>query len=331
MNTNTVHEFINLRDGPTLPCTFNVPNAVCNGLLCAACLAAKAKRRAPSAKPTLKSPAEEKVLSENKLKPGDRIACDHYISPVLGRSIASSGYSSARHGYNCGTFYVDCASGYITVQHQVSTSAEETIRGKMVLEQEASDIGVKVKKYWSDNGVFSSDEFKSHCKMMKQKLRFSGVGAKFQNAVAERAIQTVCNMARANMVHATLCWPSRPFIDMWPLAMNYAAWVHNRLPPGGEGLSPEEIWSSTRCIESHLPRAHVFGCPVYVLDPLSYKTGRRSPNGIARFAKASSLVSPHITLRMFLSSTTQLHNTFLHNITSSSTTSSPLSQLFPLR
>jgi hypothetical protein len=81
MNTNTVQEFINLRDGPMLPCTFNGPNAVCNGLLCAACLATKAKRRAPSAKPTLKSPAEEKVLSENKLKPGDRIACDHYISP----------------------------------------------------------------------------------------------------------------------------------------------------------------------------------------------------------------------------------------------------------
>jgi transposase InsO family protein len=267
MRANTAQEFVNLRDSPLLPCTYNVPNAVCDGLRCAACIAAKAHRRAPSVTPTLQAPASEKVLSREKLNPGDRIACDHYISPVKGRAVAPSGYSSTRHGYTCGTIYVDCASGYIIVQHQVSTEAEETIRGKMILEQEASEVNVKIKEYYSDNGVFSSEEFKSHCKLLKQKLRFSGVGAKFQNAVAKRAIQTVCNMARASMIHATLCWPGRPFIDMWPLAMNYAAWVHNRLPPGGDGLSPEEIWSSTRVVESHLPRAHVFGCPVYVLDP----------------------------------------------------------------
>lgn len=137
----------------------------------------------------------------------------------------------------------------------------------MSFEHEANEVNVRIKSYHSDNGVFSSDKFKAHCKPIKQKLRFSGVGAKFQNSVAEQAIQTICNMARANMIHATLCWPGRPFIDMWPLVMNYAAWVHNRLPPGGDGLSPKEIWSSTRCIESHLPRAHVFGCPVYILDP----------------------------------------------------------------
>jgi hypothetical protein len=33
------------------------------------------------------------------------------------------------------------------------------------------------------------------------------------------------------------------------------------------GLSPDEVWSSTRSDHSELPRAHVFGCLVYVLDP----------------------------------------------------------------
>jgi hypothetical protein len=137
----------------------------------------------------------------------------------------------------------------------------------MILEHEASEVNVKNKEFYSNNGVFSSEEFKSHCKLLKQKLRFSGIGAKFPNAVAERAIQMVCNIAQASMIHATLCWPGCPVIDMWPLAMNYAAWVHNRLPPGGDGLSPEEIWSSTELLNPISREPMWFGCPVYVLDP----------------------------------------------------------------
>eukprot|EP00956_Cyclotella_meneghiniana_P008409 scaffold11297_cov41-Cyclotella_meneghiniana.AAC.1 len=207
------------------------------------------------------------TLKQDHLKPGDCVSCDHYISPIPGRAIAVSGHSSSAHGYNCGTIYVDHATGFVFVRHQTSTSAQETIRSKMLLEREARDVGVSIKKYHSDNGVFSSKEFRSHCDELNQKLSFSGVGAKFQNGVAERGIQTVSNMAKANMFHAMLHWPGQKFINMWPLAMQYAVWVHNRLPPDGYGASPEELWSGIKCHESHLPRAHVFGCPVYVLDP----------------------------------------------------------------
>jgi hypothetical protein len=65
-----------------------------------------------------------------------------------------------------------------------------------------------------------------------------------------------------------LCWPDRGNIDLWALAINYAIWVYNRLPNDMlGGLSPDEVWSSTRSDHSELLRAHVFGCPVYVLDP----------------------------------------------------------------
>jgi hypothetical protein len=74
-------------------------------------------------------------------------------------------------------------------------------------------------------------------------------------------------MARTNMLHATLHWPDRSFINLWPLTMNYAVWVYNKLPQGGAGFSPEELFSGIKCLRSGLPRAHVFGCPVYVLDP----------------------------------------------------------------
>ena len=267
-------ELVALRDGPLLPCTHNVPNAVCDNLVCAACAISKASRRKPSVRSPGGAILREKVLKENDLRPGDRISCDHYISPIPGRAVADSGHSSTRHGFVGGTIYVDHASGYIFHRPQKTLTAADTIRGKLILEQEAADVGIRVKRYHSDNGVFSSREFRDHCEALKQKLRFSGVGAKFQNGVAERSIQTVCNMARSNIVHATLHNPQYKFISLWALAMDYAVWCYNQLPPGGHGLSPEELWSSIKSPRSGLPRAHVFGCPVYVLDPTLQDGGK---------------------------------------------------------
>jgi hypothetical protein len=150
---------------------------------------------------------------------------------------------------------------------QKSLAASDTIRSKLLLEREAADVNVKIKEIHSDNGVFQSKKFRDHCENLNQKLSFSAVGAKHQNAIAENAIRTVCNMARACMIHATIRWPERSLLDMWPQAMSYAIWVHNRLPPHGNGLSPQEVWSGIENPHSELPRAHVFGCPVYVLDP----------------------------------------------------------------
>ena len=76
-------ELLDLRDGPYLPCKYNVPNAVCDNLLCAACAISKATRR----KPTIRSagkPLKEMALKEDHLNPGDCVSCNHYISLVPG-------------------------------------------------------------------------------------------------------------------------------------------------------------------------------------------------------------------------------------------------------
>lgn len=44
----TKEELLDVRDGPYLPCTYNMPNAVCDHLLCAACVISKATRRKPN-------------------------------------------------------------------------------------------------------------------------------------------------------------------------------------------------------------------------------------------------------------------------------------------
>jgi len=63
-------------------------------------------------------------------------------------------------------------------------------------------------------------------------------------------------------------WPEKCNINLWTLAINYAVWIFNRLPKDSlGGLSPNEMWSGVRSTHADLRRAHVFGCPVYVLDP----------------------------------------------------------------
>lgn len=77
------------------------------------------------------------ALKENHLDPGDCVSCDHYLSPVPGAVVASSSYTSARHGVVGSTIYVDLASGFIFHRPQRTINANDTsIRGKILLEQE---------------------------------------------------------------------------------------------------------------------------------------------------------------------------------------------------
>eukprot|EP00804_Cyclotella_cryptica_P021020 CCRYP_019781-RA/>CCRYP_019781-RA protein AED:0.29 eAED:0.09 QI:0/0/0/0.75/0/0.25/4/0/351 len=212
--------------------------------------------------------------SKQVTPPGDCFSCDHYISPSPGRVVSHSGHSSTCHGYIGGTIWVDHTSQWIFHSPQDSLNAADTLRGKLLLEHEAADVGATIRSIHADNGVFNSKLFCDHCSSHQQKLRFSGVGAHHQNGVAENAFRTISNMARTNLIHASLQWPERSLLDLWPFAMSYAIWVHNRLPPHGYSLSPIELWSQVKSTHSDISRAHVFGCPVYM--------ARKFPSGTAQ-------------------------------------------------
>jgi hypothetical protein len=272
---NTVDELVPLQQDKILPCTYKMPSDVCDNLLCGTCAAAKAHRKQPGISPP-NSTKEHSSIKTPDIQPGDWISCDHYSSPVKGRVMSDSGYSSTRYGYEGGCIFVDNASGWMFHKPQKSLAASDTIRSKLALEREAADVNIRIKNIHTDNGVFNSAEFRAHCEHLKQKIRFSAVGAHHQNGIAENAIRTICNMARANMMHAMIRWPEKNMLDLWPFAMSYAIWVHNRLPPGGYGACPLEIWSKQKITHSELPRGHVFGCPVYVLDP-ALQDGKKIP------------------------------------------------------
>eukprot|EP00957_Ditylum_brightwellii_P008809 668362-Ditylum_brightwellii.AAC.1 len=69
-----------------------------------------------------------------------------------------------------------------------------------------------------------------------QPIRFSGVDAAHQNAITERAIQTITYMDRTRLVYASLRSPSGTITaNHWPMAMDYAAWVYNHMPAKENG------------------------------------------------------------------------------------------------
>ena len=90
------------------------------------------------------------------------------------------------------------------------------------------------------------------------------------------------------MLHAAMHWPAQASVKFWPMAIDYAVWVFNRLPSRDTGVSPNEIWSGTRHEHVDFRRAHVFGCPVYVLEP-KLQDGKKIPK-----------LSPRARLGMFL-------------------------------
>ena len=279
-----------LHQGPFLPCREKrTGSCKLTGLRCAACLASKATTRSAGARhESHDTPSQSRLeklsrrvdgtlrkkLKRGDLTRGDCISADHYISAVTGR--LEHTFGRERQGYTCGAIFVDHATSKIFNFCQYSTTAFETVTSKNKLEQLAKQEGFDVKSYHSDNGIFAAKEFKSDCERLEQPITFSGVGTQHQNGIAERNIKTVASWARANMLHSAYHWPEHASIKLWPMAINYAVWVFNHLPRTDTGMCPDEMWSQCRTTHDDLRRAHVWGCPVYVLEP-ALQDGKKIP------------------------------------------------------
>ena len=134
-----------------------------------------------------------------------------------------------------------------------------------------------MKSYRGDNVPFGNQAFRDEITACDQTIDFSGVGAHHQNGVAERAIATVTRFARAMMLQQAIMWPDRADLRHWPFAMDHAAFLWNNLPKEGGKLLPLELYTGT-IMQDYTPitHAHVWGCPVYVLDP-KLQDGKKLP------------------------------------------------------
>jgi hypothetical protein len=149
-----------------------IKTATKNIKCCPCCMAKQSKRSSCSKPPSSNDPSRK--LKTGHLSPGECISIDHYVSPVKARH--RSGYGK-RCSFVGGALYVDHASCRILHEPQSDLTVESTLHGTKLLEQEAESVGVSIKSYHLDNGVFCAKAFKDHCRSLKQSITFSDVGA----------------------------------------------------------------------------------------------------------------------------------------------------------
>ena len=256
---------------------------VANPPKCAACQYGKQHRRPiPGKTPSTVVKDRQNALKSDNLLPGQRISVDHFICSTRGRLITSAGKTKAEEMYTGGCMFVDHASGFIHIEHQVSLSSHETLKAKEKFESICRSHGITPQEYLADNSkTFTSAEFSEHLDKFHQVMHFAGVGAHHHNGVAERNIRTVMAIARTMMLHSAIHWPSVADATLWPLAVTHAVFLINHVPDPRTGLSPSDIFTKTRWEQRKFSDLHVWGCPVYVLDKM-ISDGRKLPRWTPR-------------------------------------------------
>jgi hypothetical protein len=96
-------------------------------------------------------PEKEMSLKRGKLAPGAMVSIDQYTSTMPGRLPHTKGKEPKKDKYVGGTLFVDHATAYIYLRHQVSLRVGETLVGKHAFEQFAADHGVTIRAYRADN------------------------------------------------------------------------------------------------------------------------------------------------------------------------------------
>jgi hypothetical protein len=238
------------------------------------CEFAKGRRKPTGGKKSTAHPSSTGALKDSHLRAGSSVSVDHFKSRLKGRTYTSFGKTTSDQ-YVGGCIFVDHMSGYIHVEHQLGFSSSETIRAKQNYEQLALGNGVIVTDYLADNGIFKANAFVQHLREHNQRVQYCGVNAHHQNGIAERSILSISNMARAMLLHASLRWKTGIDSSLWPMAVNYATYVYNHTPKEN-GIAPADLFTGTQIPRHKLRDIHVWGCPVYVLDP-TLQAGKKLP------------------------------------------------------
>lgn len=251
----------------------------CQAPLCTACQMAKQNRRGTGVSV---KPDKEMAIRKGNIQPGEMVSIDQYISSIPGRLPNTRGKESKKEKFIGGTLFVDHASGYIHLRNQQSLRVGDTLKSKHSFEHFSKAHGIKIQSYHADNVPFAAPEFVADLELKQQHITYSGTGAHHQNGVAEQAIQTVTRWARAMLLHAVLHWPDQADLSLWPFALEHAIYLWNNMPSRETLMAPIEIFTCTKLPSyDHLQQSHVWGCPVYVLDP-KLQDGKKLPKWLPR-------------------------------------------------
>ena len=100
-----------------------------------------------------------KELNKDQLLPGKMVSADHYISRAPGRLYHTKGKSDQSEMFSGGYAFIDDASGYLSIKHQVAINSTKNVKAKLTFEREAQSQRVVIKGYHTDNGIFNASDF----------------------------------------------------------------------------------------------------------------------------------------------------------------------------
>ena len=185
-------------------------------------------------------------------------------SNIPGLTMMTRGRKSHKR-HRVATVWIDHYSRFITAHTSESTSVTDLIDSKARMEAFAERYNIRIKRFRTDNGAFISNDFANHMRKAKQKLSACGVGAHWQNGIAERYIGSITRWARTLLLHAMSRWPSVITEEFWTFAVNQAVNIHNATRQHGKTKCPWEMYTNESCPWKPSD-FQVFGCPVYILD-----------------------------------------------------------------
>jgi hypothetical protein len=117
------------------------------------------------------------------------------------------------------------------------------------------DNGVVVQDYLTYSGTFKANTCVAHINETQQMMHFCGTIAHHQTGVSERAIQTISNMARAMILHASMHCKYGIDASLWPMTFNYAIHIYNNTPD--KGSTPADIFTGSTVPRHRLLDLHV--------------------------------------------------------------------------
>jgi len=210
---------------------------------CVACQFGKQTRLPDETTTTVKQDDHLGSLKEGQLKPGDRVFCNQLESCVCGRLMHTAGREPDKDRCCGATIFCDAASGYIHVEFQVTLNATNSIKALDSFERSSLQMGLYVSSYRTDNGIFKSKCFIHETMCNLQSIRYSGIGAKWQNGVSEGVISIIASKDCTLMIHAALHWPEVEDAALQPLAVSHAVQLYNHTPNSSSGIAPIEVFT----------------------------------------------------------------------------------------
>ena len=127
------------------------------------------------------------IRSESETAAGDNTSLDALTSSTPGIISQMSGFLTSDR-FRAAIFFVAYATSYMYTQLQRGQTLVESIEAKASYERMAETFDIRVKKFHIDNGIFAEEGFKRDVSENNQTISYCGVGAHFQNGIAEADI-----------------------------------------------------------------------------------------------------------------------------------------------